>query len=91
MPAIAARSDCLNDACGHSALIDVSSYPAKTEVPIVPARVKCSNAAASAWNVELQPNWKELPAKPTKLWFEWARPRPSGLALRSVIDFDQTL
>ena len=24
---------CLNDACRHLALIDVSSYPAETEVP----------------------------------------------------------
>ena len=24
---------CLNDACRHTALIDVSSYPAETEVP----------------------------------------------------------
>jgi hypothetical protein len=24
---------CLNDACRHQALIDVSSYPAETEVP----------------------------------------------------------
>ena len=24
---------CLNDACRHTALIDVSSYPADTEVP----------------------------------------------------------
>ena len=29
---------CLNDACRHQALIDVSSYPAETEVP---CRVKC--------------------------------------------------
>jgi hypothetical protein len=26
-------ASCLNDACRHSALIDVSSYPAETEVP----------------------------------------------------------
>ena len=26
-------ASCLNDACRHTALIDVSSYPAKTEVP----------------------------------------------------------
>ena len=25
---------CLNDACRHQALIDVSSYPAETEVPV---------------------------------------------------------
>jgi hypothetical protein len=26
-------ASCLNDACRHTALIDVSSYPADTEVP----------------------------------------------------------
>jgi transposase len=26
-------ASCLNDACRHQALIDVSSYPADTEVP----------------------------------------------------------
>ena len=32
---------CLNDACRHQALIDVSSYPAETEVPWFESRVKC--------------------------------------------------
>ena len=26
-------ASCLNDACHHTALVDVSSYPADTEVP----------------------------------------------------------
>ena len=26
-------ASCLNDACRHQALIDISSYPAETEVP----------------------------------------------------------
>jgi hypothetical protein len=29
-------ASCLNDACRHVALIDVSSYPADTEVPSFP-------------------------------------------------------
>ena len=32
---------CLNDACRHQALIDVSSYPADIEVPWFRHRVKC--------------------------------------------------
>ena len=33
---------CLNDACRHQALIDVSSYPAaETDVPWFKSRVKC--------------------------------------------------
>ena len=31
-------ASCLNDACRHTALINVSGYPAETEVP---CRVKC--------------------------------------------------
>ena len=49
---------CLNDACRHQALIDVSSYPAETEVP---CRVKCGGK-----RVDVRPNWKEQPARPTE-------------------------
>jgi hypothetical protein len=38
---------CLNDACRHQALIDVSSYPAETEVPSFKSRVKCSKCRAA--------------------------------------------
>jgi hypothetical protein len=33
---------CLNDACRHVALIDVSSYPANTEMPWFRSRVVCA-------------------------------------------------
>jgi hypothetical protein len=29
-------ASCLNDACRHTALIDVWSYPAETEIPVRP-------------------------------------------------------
>ena len=32
-------ASCLNDACRHTALIDVSGYPAETEVPFFRSRV----------------------------------------------------
>jgi hypothetical protein len=35
-------ASCLNDACQHTALIDVSSYPAETEVPYFRSRVVCA-------------------------------------------------
>ena len=35
-------ASCLNDACRHTALIDVSSYPAETEVPYFKSRVVCA-------------------------------------------------
>jgi hypothetical protein len=33
---------CLNDACRHQALIDVSSYPGDTPVPWFRSKVKCA-------------------------------------------------
>ena len=35
-------ASCLNDACKHQGLIDVSGYPADTEVPWFRSRVKCA-------------------------------------------------
>jgi hypothetical protein len=37
---------CLNDACLHTALIDVSSYPADTEVPWFRSRVVCAKCGS---------------------------------------------
>jgi hypothetical protein len=38
---------CLNDACRHSALIDVSSYPGDTEVPWFSGKVVCAKCRAT--------------------------------------------
>ena len=35
-------ASCLNDACRHTALIDVSSYPAETEIPWFSTRAICA-------------------------------------------------
>ena len=35
-------ASCLNEACRHQALIDVSSYPAETEAPSFRRRVVCA-------------------------------------------------
>jgi hypothetical protein len=50
---------CLNHACQHSALIDVSSYPSDVEVPSFGRRMKCSKCGGG--NVDVRPNWKEQP------------------------------
>jgi hypothetical protein len=59
---------CLNDACRHSALIDVSSYPADTEVPSFQRRAKCGKCGGK--RVDVRPNWKEAPVRPTKLRYD---------------------
>ena len=58
-------ASCLNDACRHVALIDVSGYPADTEVPWFPSRVVCAKCGSRRRHIGVQPNWKELPPQPS--------------------------
>jgi hypothetical protein len=39
-------ASCLNDACRHTAQIDVSSYPADTEVPYFRDKVICAKCGS---------------------------------------------
>jgi hypothetical protein len=50
-------ASCLNDACRHQALIDVSSYPAETEVPSFQRHATCGECGGK--RVDVRPNWKE--------------------------------
>jgi hypothetical protein len=52
---------CLNDACRDTALIDLSSYPADTEVPWFKSRVKCGKCGGRGNKIDVRPNWKEQP------------------------------
>jgi hypothetical protein len=64
-------ASCLNDACQHVALIDVSSYPADTEVPWFRSRVVCAKCGARGNNIDVRPNWKEQPPSDSltgKVW-----------------------
>jgi hypothetical protein len=56
---------CLNDACRHVALIDVSSYPADTEVPWFRSRVVCAKCGSRGNKIDVRPNWKEQPTQPS--------------------------
>jgi len=57
---------CLNDACRHQAVIDVSSYPGAMLVPWFRSKVKC--AKCGSWNnrIDVRPNWNE--ASPVTDW-----------------------
>jgi hypothetical protein len=44
-------ASCLNDACRHVGLVDVSSYPAETEIPYFSSRVVCAKARFVAHGV----------------------------------------
>jgi hypothetical protein len=48
--------------CRHSALIDVSNYPADTEVSSFQRRAKCGKCGSK--RVDVRPNWKERPGMP---------------------------
>jgi hypothetical protein len=61
---------CLNDACRDTALIDLSSYPADTEVPWFKSRVKCGKCGGRGNKIDVRPNWKEQPTTPTKLRYD---------------------
>jgi hypothetical protein len=50
-------ANCLNDACRHQALIDVSGYPDVIEVQSFGKRAKCGKCGGK--RVHVQPNWKE--------------------------------
>jgi hypothetical protein len=48
---------CLNHMCRHTALIDVSTYPAGIEIPALARRMKCGKCGGK--RVDVRPNWKE--------------------------------
>ena len=57
---------CLNDACRHQDVIDVSSYPGHTLVPWFKIKVKCAKCGARHNKSDVMPNWKE--ADPVSDW-----------------------
>ena len=56
-------ASCLNDACRHVALIDVSSYPADTEVPYFGNKVVCAKCGSRGNKIDVRPNWKGQPTR----------------------------
>ena len=60
-------ASCLNDARRHVTLIDISRYPADTEVPWFHSREVCAKSAA----VDVRPNWKEQPPRPSLGGQKW--------------------
>jgi hypothetical protein len=62
-------ASCLNDACRHTALIEVWSFPAATEIMYFKRRVVCAKRGARGNRIDVQPNWKEQPTMPTKLQY----------------------
>jgi hypothetical protein len=64
-------ASCLNDGCRHVALIDVSSYPAETEVPSFRSRVICAKWRSRGNKIDVRPNWKEQPTQLSLTGTQW--------------------
>jgi hypothetical protein len=58
---------CLNPSCRHEGLIDVSKYPAHTEVPSFALKVVCAKCGSRGRHIDVRPNWKEQPGEPDAL------------------------
>ena len=54
---------CLNDACRHQELIDVSKYPDKVAVPSFGSKLVCAKCDARGRHIDARPNWKEQPSQ----------------------------
>ena len=50
---------CLNDACRHQAVIDVSSFPGDTPVPWFRSKIVCAKCGARNNRIDVRPNWNE--------------------------------
>jgi hypothetical protein len=64
-------ASCLNDACRHTALIDVFSYPAETEIPYFCSHVVCAKRGSRGNKIDVRPNWKEQPTQPSLTGKQW--------------------
>src|SRR5215472_14628729 len=68
---------CLNDACRHRGLIDVSTYPADIEVPSFASKAVCAKCGARGRHIDVRPNWKEQPERPSLTGKEWREAKAS--------------
>jgi hypothetical protein len=55
----------------HTALIDVSSYPADTEAPSFRSRVVRAKCGSRGNKIDVRPNWKEQPSGLSLVCKEW--------------------
>jgi hypothetical protein len=64
-------ASCLNDACRHQGLIDVSQYPADTEVQSFASKVVCAKCGSRGRHINVRLNWKEQPPRESLTGKEW--------------------
>jgi hypothetical protein len=64
-------ASCLNDACRHQGLIDVSKYSDDTEIPSFASKAVCAKCGARGRHIDVRPNWKEQPPRPSLTGKQW--------------------
>jgi hypothetical protein len=64
-------ASCLNDACRHQGLIDVSSYADDVEVPSFASKIVCAKCGARGRHIDVRPNWKERPPSESLTGKQW--------------------
>jgi hypothetical protein len=64
-------ANCLNDACRHQGLIDVSKYPDDVEVPSFASKAVCAKCGARGRHIDERPNWKEQRPRPSLTGKKW--------------------
>jgi hypothetical protein len=52
-------ASCLNDACRHQGLIEVSKFADDVEVPSFARKIVCAKCRARGRHIDVRPNWKE--------------------------------
>ena len=57
-------ASCLNEACRHTALVDVSSYPAETKIPYFKSRVVFAKCGSRGDKIDVRPNWSFVQSRP---------------------------
>jgi hypothetical protein len=62
---------CIGDACRHQGLIDVSKFPGDTVVMSIARKVVCARNAARGRHIDVRPNWKEQPERPSLSGKQW--------------------
>jgi hypothetical protein len=66
-------ASCLNDACRHQGLIDVSKYPDDVECQSFHSRAVCAKCGARGRHIDVRSNWKEQPTHESLTGKVWRR------------------
>jgi hypothetical protein len=64
-------ASCLNDACRHQGLIDVSKYTDDVEYRSFNDKIVCAKCGAGGRHIDVRPDWKEQSERPSLTGKHW--------------------